>query len=210
MLNSQVLWFKDTAQLGTTEQHSAHSRGNRYTLTIRNVTQTDFGNYSCVASNMHGKARAHLTLTGTAGLAVFESPAIGSEKDSYNITWSVNSHAAVTEYRLFFRQQPKHHRLHHTQGSNSSAMLPYRNDWNSVVLPGVGVTNPQIPIPPPYPGVTRQKMSYVIKGLQAGMNYEARVQARNSHGWNKMSPIFHFTTRSNGKGFNLKFFFSVD
>ncbi|KAJ3646225.1 hypothetical protein Zmor_023820 [Zophobas morio] len=41
----QVLWFKDTAQLGTTEQHAAHARGNRYTLVIRNVTSADFGNY---------------------------------------------------------------------------------------------------------------------------------------------------------------------
>lgn len=41
----QVLWFKDTAQLGITEQHASHARGNRYTLIIRNVTAADFGNY---------------------------------------------------------------------------------------------------------------------------------------------------------------------
>lgn len=41
----QVLWFKDTAQLGITEQHTSHARGNRYTLVIRNVTEADFGNY---------------------------------------------------------------------------------------------------------------------------------------------------------------------
>lgn len=194
-----VLWFRDTAQLGTTEQHSPHSRGNRYTLTIRNVTASDFGNYSCVASNVHGKARGHLSLTGSAGLAVFDSPPIAPEKDIYNISWSVNSHAAIIEYRLFFRQQPRHHRPHHSQESNSSAMMAYRNEWNSVLLPGEGVVNPQLPAPPPYPGVTRQKKFYLIRGLQPATNYEARVQAKNVHGWNKMSPIFHFTTRSNGK-----------
>lgn len=41
----QVLWYKDTAQLGTTEQHAQQARGNRYTLVIRNVSGADFGNY---------------------------------------------------------------------------------------------------------------------------------------------------------------------
>lgn len=203
----QVLWFKDTAQLGTTEQHSSHSKGNRYTLVIRNVTSADFGNYSCVGSNIHGKARGHLYLTGAAGPATFDSPPIGSEKDIYNISWSVNSHAAVIEYKLFFRQQPRHHRPHHTmmESSNSNnsmlqqqSMSPYRNDWNSVVLPGINSMGSQSIIPPPpYPGVTRQKMFYMIKGLQGATGYEARVQAKNSHGWNKLSPVFHFTTRTN-------------
>ncbi|KAK5640980.1 hypothetical protein RI129_009527 [Pyrocoelia pectoralis] len=190
----QVLWFKDTTQLGTTEQHAAQSRGNRYTLVIRNVTDVDFGNYSCVASNTHGKARGHLMLTGTAGLAVFDSPSLGHEKEFYNISWSVNSHAAVTEYELFFRQRYLH-RSHHIHDNGT---IMNRNDrWNSVVVTAQGITNPLLPAPPPFPGVTRQKMSYVIRGLQPATTYEARVQAKNVHGWNKVSPIFHFTTRTN-------------
>lgn len=154
--------------------------------------------YSCVASNSHGKGRGQLTLTGTAGLAVFDSPPLGSEKDLYNVSWSVNSHAAITEYRLFYRQQPHHHHGHHLETTYNNTKFTYRNDWNSVVLPGAGVVNVQFPLPPPYPGVTRQRMSYVIKGLHPSTTYEARVQAKNQHGWNKLSPIFHFTTRSIG------------
>lgn len=155
---------------------------------------------SCVASNVHGKSRGLLTLTGTAGLAVFDSPSIGPDKETYNISWSVNSHAAITEYRLFYRQQPRHHRPRHQDTpANGTTIVGYRNEWNSVVIPGAGVLNPQQNVPPPYPGVTVQKMWYMIRGLQPATTYEARVQARNVHGWNKLSPIFHFTTRSNGK-----------
>lgn len=195
-----VLWFKDTAQLGTTEQHASHARGNRYTLVIRNVTAADFGNYSCVASNIHGKNRAHVALTGTAGLAVFDSPSTGLEKDSYNVSWSVNSHAAILEYRLLFHQQSRHRRIHHGQDGNNqngSSILFHKNDWHNVMLPGAGILSPQFPAPPPFPGVTRQRMNYIIRNLQAGSTYEVRVQARNVHGWNKISPIFHFTTKSN-------------
>ncbi|XP_022916883.1 limbic system-associated membrane protein-like [Onthophagus taurus] len=190
----QVLWFKDTAQLGTTEQHASHARGNRYTLVIRNVTAADFGNYSCVASNVHGKNRGHLSLTGTAGIAAFDSPVISPEKDSYNISWSVSSHAAILEYRLFFRQQSRHRRTHHTPESSNSSFVSYKNDWNSIVLSKTSGINTVLP---PYPGVTRQRDFHMLKNLQPGTSYEVRVQAKNAHGWNKISPTFHFTTRSN-------------
>lgn len=163
--------------------------------------------FSCVASNTHGKARGQLCLTGTAGLAAFDTPPLGTEKESYNISWTVNSHAAITEYRLFYRQQPhSHHHSHHQEFYNNSK-LGYRSDWNSVVLPGAGVTNMQMPIPPPFPGVTKQKMWYTIKGLHPSTTFEVRVQARNEHGWNKLSPIFHFTTRSIGNYNNYICFF---
>lgn len=45
----------------------------------------------------------------------------------------------------------------------------------------------------------RHSRSFLIRNLQPGTHYEARVQARNDHGWNKLSTIFHFTTRSDGK-----------
>lgn len=49
-------------------------------------------------------------------------------------------------------------------------------------------------------------MSYLIRNLTPFSNYEARVQARNDHGWNKLSSTFHFSTRAEGK-FNQKHFF---
>lgn len=131
-------------------------------------------------------------------MAVFDSSSIGSEKDIYNVTWSVNSHALITEYRVFYRVKPRHHRpgAEHRETFrtflNSSVKMDFSNQWNSVILPAnPGIDNP------PYPGVTRQKMWYLMKQLQPGTTYEVRVQAKNAHGWNKMSPIFHFTTKSN-------------
>jgi Fibronectin type III domain len=46
---------------------------------------------------------------------------------------------------------------------------------------------------------THHHMSYLIKNLMPGTNYEARVQARNDHGWNKLSNVFHFSTRTEGE-----------
>lgn len=49
------------------------NRGNRHTLTIRNVTYNDFGNYTCQASNNLGKDRASLTLSGIPSVCTFDS-----------------------------------------------------------------------------------------------------------------------------------------
>lgn len=51
----------------------AQSRGNRHTLTIRNVTYNDLGNYTCQASNNLGKDRASLTLSGIPSVCTFDS-----------------------------------------------------------------------------------------------------------------------------------------
>lgn len=43
-----------------------------------------------------------------------------------------------------------------------------------------------------------QRVSYLIHGLEAGTEYEAKVQARNRFGWNTVSKSFRFDTRGSG------------
>lgn len=50
---------------------------------------------------------------------------------------------------------------------------------------------------------THHHMSYLIRNLQPAANYEARVQARNDHGWNKLSNVFHFSSRTEGECLKL-------
>lgn len=45
-------------------------------------------------------------------------------------------------------------------------------------------------------GNVRHRQSFVIRNLRSAMNYEARVQARNVHGWNKLSNVFYFSTQA--------------
>lgn len=60
----QVLWYRDTMQLDTTERRIMESRGSRHTLVIRKVQHSDFGNYTCVADNQLGKTRKSVQLSG--------------------------------------------------------------------------------------------------------------------------------------------------
>ncbi|XP_037891604.1 neural cell adhesion molecule 2 isoform X1 [Glossina fuscipes] len=119
----EVIWFKDTMQLDTTERHIMESRGSRHTLIIRKVHPQDFGNYSCVAENQLGKSRKTLQLSGKPNVAVFSSPPISQYKDRYNISWTVDSHTPIEEYKLSFRRLQQGQELDNSIDSHSSSML---------------------------------------------------------------------------------------
>lgn len=151
--------------------------------------------------------------------------AISDYRDRYNITWNVQSHSPIREYRLFYRKQTTksymltHQTQLHLDKSYENAVIgnqhhyspPYStslsDQWENVVIPEN--------FPEYYPSQpstfnlneyhynshvnTHHHMSYLIKNLSPATNYEARVQARNDHGWNKLSNVFHFSTRSEGE-----------
>ncbi|KAG5893501.1 hypothetical protein JTB14_031644 [Gonioctena quinquepunctata] len=214
----EVLWYRDTMQLDTTEQRIMESRGSRHTLVIRKVHRSDFGNYTCVADNQLGKTRKSVQLTGKPNPAKFSSASRGSWKDSYNISWAVESLSPIQEYKLLFRRlpdsttddghpQPLHHQSQKKfvpgKENKTYAAVGYsvgygfgrqfidrRTDWRDVILPAM---------PAQSPGV--QSMSYVIRGLESGQNYEAKVQARNKFGWSPISEAFTFQTTDTDMGY---------
>lgn len=74
-----------------------------------------------------------MTLTGTAAMAIFESSALGDTTHAYNLTWSVASYSPITEFRLFFRQQPSLESFPHL-----SMYQP--NDVQMNVIPKINVS----------------------------------------------------------------------
>lgn len=64
-----------------------------------------------------------------------------------------------------------------------------RTDWRDVILPA----------PSPSQSTGIQTMNYIIRGLDPGQNYEAKVQARNKFGWSPFSESFTFQTTDLGR-----------
>uniref|UniRef100_A0A336K364 CSON015512 protein n=1 Tax=Culicoides sonorensis TaxID=179676 RepID=A0A336K364_CULSO len=203
-----VIWYKDTTQLGTTEQHSQQNRGNKYSLIIRNVTYSDFGNYTCQGSNSLGRERGMLQLSGLPTVCYFDSPTIGRYKDQYNVSWTVTSYSAIREYRLFYRKQSPLNAMEFHETTNFNQIVPHvlthhergiHDQWENVVIPEIFDDyghHYSFASSHHMPQSTRHSRSFLIRNLQPATHYEVRVQARNDHGWNKLSNIFHFTTRS--------------
>ena len=86
-----------------TERHVMENRGTRHTLIIKRVNSQDFGNYSCAAENQLGKTKKIITLSGRPRAALFRSNTQSQWKDKYNITWTVDSHAPIEEYKLYYK-----------------------------------------------------------------------------------------------------------
>lgn len=60
-----MAWFQDSFVLDPTDRRVMEARGTKYTLTIKNVQSSDFGNYSCQGENNLGKTRKFMELSGT-------------------------------------------------------------------------------------------------------------------------------------------------
>lgn len=200
----EVFWYRDTMQLDTTERLIMESRGSRHTLVIRKVHRTDFGNYTCVADNQLGKTRKSIYLTGKPTAPTFSSPLVGNCRESYNISWEVKSLSPMEEYQLLFRKVPNtfssnensyllpfYHQSQKKENRTYSAVgysigyghIKPGNEWRNVILPSSRVSKNGV-----------HSMYYVIRGLEPGQHYEAKVQARNKFGWSPVSAILTFET----------------
>ncbi|XP_026467218.1 limbic system-associated membrane protein-like isoform X2 [Ctenocephalides felis] len=223
----EVLWYRDTLLLDTTERRITETRGAKHTLFIRKVQSSDFGNYTCVADNQLGKSRKTVTLTGRPKVAVFQSGPTSQWRDRYNISWAVDSHAPVEEFKLFFRRLPTQgilgdsgvlpgdlageqlQPLQHQSQQHGRRPMRRENDthllhgYNGYMIgshsSGWGRNEWRDVVLPAMPlsQAYTQSMSYVIRGLQPDAQYEAQVQSRNRYGWSLASKKFTFTTSSN-------------
>ncbi len=61
---SQVSWYRRQKKLHETDRQLFQRKTGRETLHITQVDAGDFGNYSCKAENVLGKARTYTSLTG--------------------------------------------------------------------------------------------------------------------------------------------------
>ncbi|XP_050439437.1 opioid-binding protein/cell adhesion molecule homolog isoform X2 [Adelges cooleyi] len=179
--DAEVLWYKDTLQLDMNEWRIMEFKGNRYTLRIRKVQNTDFGNYSCVADNGLGRTRRFVELSGKPDVAAFTSSSVSNTRDSYNISWKVKSYSPIQEYKLLYR--PFKNSTKSIKESHYKRPMQRRyDDWNEILL------NPQ------RTDVVDQAMSQVITSLEPITYYEATVQSRNRYGWSEVSKSFSFST----------------
>ncbi|KAL9702227.1 hypothetical protein quinque_005745 [Culex quinquefasciatus] len=173
-VNSEMLWYQNSFLLDPTDRRSMYSKGDKYTLNIRNFQQSDFGNYSCVADNALGRTKKYIEVSGRPGPANFLSPAYSNYLDRYNLTYTIESIPPLDEIKLLYRKLMMNETYQHP------------GSWEDTILvPTLTRSDP-----------THFIMSHVIKGLSPNSVYEVMIQARNMHGWNEISDIHQFYTRN--------------
>lgn len=102
-----VMWSKDGENLFQTNRieltQKKHATRTENVLVIRNLTEKDFGKYSCLAKNSLGKMEKAVSLVKTPAVREFVKP----EKSNKNVvlTWKVESKSPILEHELQFKKK---------------------------------------------------------------------------------------------------------
>ena len=205
--------------LDPTDNRQMRTFGNKHELTLKNVRETDFGNYSCMADNSLGRERGSIEVSGRPHASKIVSNSLGSFKDQYNLTWTVNSFLPIEEYRILYRVNTVSYQVLYfwmyfdvyflfqahfvndayqyassaKSGRVSKSYSKQPIEWTNII--------PQIENPHPTSQFANRFTytgNFVFYGLDASTEYEVIIQSRNKEGWSDASDIFRFSTRDRG------------
>lgn len=102
-----INWKKDGENIFQTNRielrQKKHATHTENILVIRNLTEKDFGKYSCFAKNSLGKNEKQVTLVKTPAIREFIKP----EKANKDVvlTWKVESKSAILEHELQYKKK---------------------------------------------------------------------------------------------------------
>nr|XP_027236813.1 uncharacterized protein LOC113828068 [Penaeus vannamei] len=156
--------------------HSAH----RHTLTIKHVTEKDFGAYKCIANNSHGQKDATIQMTGLPkpphltsspnGARATPTPSRGIRR----ATTPSPSSSSSTARHSWARWQTNH-------------TMVMAGSWQSISE----AVDPEAELKED----SRHSMAYTLKDLEVATDYAAQVRVRNKYGWSSESETFTFSTK---------------
>ncbi|XP_011876299.1 PREDICTED: uncharacterized protein LOC105566701 [Vollenhovia emeryi] len=169
---AEVEWYFGNKNLTYTSRVVKHNAGDVHSLLIRQVKATDYGSYTCRASNSLGVTEGLVELSGIANPAVFKKESHSTSGTSYNFIWEVDSYIPINEYQFWFRKYR----------SNKGGGI--RGPWHKLSVPtgGSDIVSPV------------HVRSFNLTGLDAATHYEAVVLSRNRYGWSRPSEILRFHT----------------
>ncbi|KAF7283823.1 hypothetical protein GWI33_022863 [Rhynchophorus ferrugineus] len=174
---AEVTWYQDSFQLQPTDRRIMARNGQTYSLTLRNVQLSDFGNYSCLVVNSIGKDKRYIELSGKPGPAKIISPQ-HSNPHEYELKWVVQSVFPIVEVRILYRRVMVNTSYHHPRQWHDLLVKPSQN-YNSAT--------------------SERTQKYRLINLQADSAYECLIQTKNQHGYGELSDLHQWFTSPKGR-----------
>ena len=83
----QVKLYRDSQLIS--HSPSTQQTLDTYSLSLPSLTESDYGNYSCVARNVQGSSSDSLMVTGSPDQPLITGPRQGQFTSSYKLVWTV-------------------------------------------------------------------------------------------------------------------------
>lgn len=101
---AQVQWLFENETITNSKHHQMVRENSRHSLNIKRLQKSDFGLYTCRATNTHGHEDKFIEVTGVPNIPVF---VIRPPVDSTSVTleWTVESIARITSFSLLYRNK---------------------------------------------------------------------------------------------------------
>ncbi|XP_019869703.1 lachesin [Aethina tumida] len=172
----EVTWYQDSFLLQPTDRRIMSKSGNTFSLTIRDVQLSDYGNYSCVVQNSIGRDKRYIELSGKPGPARVTSPQYSNPHD-YDLSWIVQSVFPILEVRILYRRMMINSSYHHP------------GQWHDLLVKP----------PQSYNSATGERsQTYRLSNLVADSVYECLIQTRNHHGFGELSDLHQWFSSPRG------------
>jgi len=95
-----VVWAFNGNAISSSERAQIGKTHNKHTLTIPRVQPTDFGAYTCKASNSLGRDEGTIEMSGHASPAHFLSSPSGHSEKTFKLEWRSKSFTPIEEFLL--------------------------------------------------------------------------------------------------------------
>jgi len=173
-------WFFEERQLSAGPEVMVKQTRGQHSLTLTDIKNNNFGNYSCVATNRLGSYKKYIEVHGRPTSALFHNERVVPGKTSFELSWEVESFVPIREYRLLYRM------IEVVNSAVTRTKVETGSDWTNVIIPGEHKSYNN-----------KQTMRWRLDKLLPETRYECLVQARNRYGWSQASKMFTFQTLSN-------------
>ncbi|XP_054168440.1 limbic system-associated membrane protein-like [Oppia nitens] len=161
---ADIQWRRGLTRLTPSDDFRFRRVNASAVLTIRNVTNQLYDNYTCSANNSIGTNEAVVQVTGRPGRPQFTSAPLAGGLEEYSVEWRVRSQSPITAYDLRFR------RLDSTQ-------------WTAVSVQPDASNADHVHI-----------QRFVLRNLDKDGNYEVSVVAHNQFGSTKSNVFAFVTS----------------
>lgn len=183
-----VMWYHGTMKLVPTNNINIVSTGTRNKIIFLRFSFSDSSReqLTCLASSPLGSGMANFTVIGIPGQPVFTSNVSEVEPSRFHLHWLTPTYSNILEQSLTYKQ---------VKDKNSPELLTYGENKLKIANMQKQKLNCTYRAAP-----EQLQFNFLLDKLEPGTRYEARIAARNKHGWGEASlPITFKTSHYTGQ-----------